>query len=500
MDTIEHQILAEGRYEPEVAIDVIEPLTFKQEDFFNYMSQRFGVSEKPYEPLKDLLSLYDIKSDEILGTGFQCQEEDKGNLASFEQAKLAVLVRMMSKINKKWRARVKLGKASMSAVLGAKAPSSTVAKRENDEMLMEYIALLRDGVPASQRGAAAPLFENAPEYAFEGGKFEHLAMLMMKYVSEFLAGRQRELVVKQNEANGWVSPEKGYAFWPDHVSPAYGASEAVDMARRAFFAYLEGVPADAQKDMARVRLLKDYFLDAEASHWEEMHAVCTLLEGEIPEEVGKFDLELKQEDLPEKVAQAFGVGTSSLPGELIGQAQCLVRLYALKHGPFDPGTDSPEKLDYLEKMKQPFYTGLAAVILYHLQIRRKSIKIEVPGETYPSVPVYKAFKNALLDAGVDLGLSLENNEPAFKSVLNTMDTKALSYMLSMFSYASNADDGRTRFLRMDYIGEQARTKVERCAFLAELPQMLKGYSCATAHFLMSTYVSELIENTHNPLN
>lgn len=101
MDTIEHQILAEGRYEPEVAIDVIEPLTFKQEDFFNYMSQRFGVSEKPYEPLKDLLSLYDIKSDEILGTGFQCQEEDKGNLASFEQAKLAVLVRMMSKINKK---------------------------------------------------------------------------------------------------------------------------------------------------------------------------------------------------------------------------------------------------------------------------------------------------------------------------------------------------------------------------------------------------------------
>ncbi len=137
-----------------------------------------------------------------------------------------------------------------------------------------------------------------------------------------------------------------------------------------------------------------------------------------------------------------------------------MRLYALKHGPFDPGTDSPEKLDYLEKMKQPFYTGLAAVILYHLQIRRKSIKIEVPGETYPSVPVYKAFKNALLDAGVDLGLSLENNEPAFKSVLNTMDTKALSYMLSMFSYASNADDGRTRFLRMDYIGEQARTKVE----------------------------------------
>ncbi len=79
-------------------------------------------------------------------------------------------------------------------------------------MLMEYIALLKDGVPASQRGAAAPLFENAPEYAFEGGKFEHLAMLMMKYVSEFLAGRQRELVVKQNEANGWVSPEKGYAF------------------------------------------------------------------------------------------------------------------------------------------------------------------------------------------------------------------------------------------------------------------------------------------------
>ncbi len=41
-----------------------------------------------------------------------------GELASFEQAKLAVLVRMMSKINKKWRARVKLGKASMSAVLG----------------------------------------------------------------------------------------------------------------------------------------------------------------------------------------------------------------------------------------------------------------------------------------------------------------------------------------------------------------------------------------------
>ncbi len=499
MARVEYEIHADGRYEPAVAINIIEPLTFNQGDFFDYMFQRFGIGEKFYEPLKELLSLYDIKIDEVLGTGFQCLEEDKGSLLALEQAKLAVLVRVMSKVNKKWRLRIKHGKASMSTVLGSNAPSSILAKRENDKLLKKYIAQLKDGVPASQRGAAAPLFENAPEHAFEGGKFEHLAILMMKYVSEFLAGLQRELVVKQNEAKGWIAPEKGYAFWPDHVSPFYGASEAISVARTAFRALLEGTPPDAQKDMARIRLLKDYFLDAEVSYWEEMHALYTLLECEIPEEVGKLDLHLKSEELLEKVAQAFDVKVSSLSGELIGQAQCLVRLYALKYGPFDPVKDYRKRLDYLEKMKQPFYTGLAAVILHHLQIRHKSIKIEVPGETYPSVPVYKTFKNALLSTHVNLDLSIESNDPAFESILKTMDTKALNYILSLFSYASNADDGHTRFLRMDYISEQARAKVERSAFLAELPQMLKGFSCATAHSLMSVYTSDLMENTYNPL-
>ncbi|MNY08496.1 hypothetical protein D3C86_1413540 [compost metagenome] len=262
---------------------------------------------------------------------------------------------------------------------------------------------------------------------------------------------------------------------------------------------MEGFPVDAQKDMARVRLLKDFFLDSEASFWQEMHALYTQLESELPEEIGKLDLRLTDEQLPEKISEAFGVEAVSLPEELIDQAKCFVRLYALKHGPFPPGTDSPEKLDYLEKMKQPFYTGLAAVILHHLQIRRKSIKIEVPGETYPNVPVFKAFKNALHDAGVNLRCSVESNDPALKSLLNTMDTKALSYMLSLFSYAANADDGHTTFLRMDYVGEQARVKIERSAFLAQLPQTLKGYSCQTAYALMRSYASDLVQNTHNPL-
>ncbi|ATE74885.1 hypothetical protein [Pseudomonas frederiksbergensis] len=203
--------------------------------------------------------------------------------------------------------------------------------------------------------------------------------------------------------------------------------------------------------------------------------------------------------MPEKVSKAFGVEVASLPKELIDQAKCFVRLYALKHGAFPPGTDSPEKLDYLEKMKQPFYTGLAAVILHYLKIRRKSINIEVPGETYPSVPVFKAFKNALRDAGVNLGCSVERNDPALKSLLNTMDTKALSYVLSLFSYTANADDGHTTFLRMDYVGEQARVKIERSAFLSQLPQALKGYSCETAYALMRSYTLHLIQNTHNPL-
>lgn len=80
-----------------------------------------------------------------------------------------------------------------------------------------------------------------------------------------------------------------------------------------------------------------------------------------------------------------------------------------------------------------------------------------------------------------------------------MDTKALSYMLSLFSYAENADDGHTTFLRMDYVGEQTRVKIERSAFLSQLPQALKGYSCETAYALMRSYTSHLIQNTHNPL-
>lgn len=89
---------------------------------------------------------------------------------------------------------------------------------------------------------------------------------------------------RQHKANGWVDPGKGYAFWPAHVLPSYGASEAINIARKALFAHMEGFPADAQKDMARVRLLKDFFLDSESNFWEEMNALYTQLESELPEE------------------------------------------------------------------------------------------------------------------------------------------------------------------------------------------------------------------------
>ncbi len=490
----------DGCYEPAIPIDMAEPQrAFDHEHFVNYMVHRFDVSEKVYEPLKDLLSLYDIKADEILGSGFQCNDEDRINMAASEEAKLTVLVREMSRTNKKWRARIKLGKGSMSAVLGSRAPSSSVAKRENDQMLRDYIFELKEGIPVSQRASAKLLLENASEQTFEGGKFEHLTSLMMKYVTEFLAGRQRELLVAQNKAQGWSDPYKGYAFWPEHVSPAYGAPAAVDIAKKAFLALLDITPPDAHKDMARVRLLKDYFLDSEGAYWEEMRSLYALLESELPDEIGRLDLQIESQDITHKVAQAFRINVSELPADLISQARCLVRLYALKHAPFEPDVDSTEKLDYLEKMQQPHYTSLAAVILYDLQTKRKSIKLEIPGETYTSVPVYKVFKNALRDAGVDLTLDVESNNQQLVSVLNTMDTKALNYILSLFSYASNADDGKSGFLRMDYVGEQAKAKVERAGLLAELPRLLKVYSCETAHFLMSTYTTSLRENTRNPL-
>ncbi|MEH6386291.1 MULTISPECIES: hypothetical protein [Pseudomonas] len=72
-------------------------------------------------------------------------------------------------------------------------------------------------------------------------------------------------------------------------------------------------------------------------------------------------------------------------------------------------------------------------------------------------------------------------------------------MVSLFSLAANADDEKASFLRMDYLAEHTRVKIERCALLAELPKMLKAYSCTAARDLMAASMSGLKAHCHNPL-
>jgi hypothetical protein len=52
---------------------------------------------------------------------------------------------------------------------------------------------------------------------------------------------------------------------------------------------------------------------------------------------------------------------------------------------------------------------------------------------------------------------------------------------------------------MEYLASQLDVKIGRTALLAELPQLLKPYSCRLANQLMVDFMSVLNEVTHNPL-
>ena len=488
-----------ARYAPAVPVNGAEPsMPFDREDFLDFLDLRFGVSEKVYEPLKALLANYGIPFHQLLGQDFPCGE-GLDDLLRYEQAKLTVLAREMSRINKKWRSHVLLVKGSMSAVFGSSAPSSITHKTRNTEMLRYYLRELKNGIPPTGLASARPLLEGPESGQLEGGYFEGRVAQMSRYVADFITGRQRELLVEQNRQQGRLHPRDGYAFWPSHVSPAEGASEAIGVARTAFVTLLSMTPPNAHKDMARVRLLKDFFLDSEASYWREMHELYSSSQRDLPREIAKIDLRLNRQQIPDAVADVFGVETTSLPNMLVEQAECLVWLYGLKHDPFGLEGASPERQAYFQQLKQPPYLALAAAILFHLQVTGSEVRVAVPGETHPGVPVYKSFRAALEAAGVNLRLGPEANDARLNTVMHQMDTKALNYMVSLFSLAANAEDGETPFVHMAHVHDHALFKIQRFGLLAELPARLKPYSCTTAYDLMGTYMSCLKEFTYNPL-
>lgn len=491
-------IETDARYEPGIPVDDREPQTpFDHGQFLDYLSVRFGVNEKPYAPLKAFLNASGIAASPLLGKGFP-ERRNLKSLAQYERAKLTILVRHMSTLNRKWRSQVLLTKPSMSAVLGSFAPGSP-HKNNNDQLLRHYLHELKRGIPPSRLACAGPLLHGSLPGRLEGGRFEERIAKASQHVADFITARQRQLLVEQNRQQGWFHPRHGLAFWPAHVSPAYGTHEAVWAARREFEALTGTLSADAENDMVRIRLLKNFFLDSEACYWSEMHALYTAALRDVPAALGRLDLRVKRHEIADAVAQAFGVDVSCIPSALVEHAECLVSLYAHKHAPFGADDNPSKRRSYLQQLKQPHYLAIAAAVLYHLSAAESKVRIEVQGETHKNIRVYNALLDALAGARTSLASSGERHETRIKLILSCMDTKALSYMVSLFSIAANADDAESDFLRMDYLAEHARMKIERYALLAELPTMLKEYSCTTAFDLMKKYMSVLAAQSHNPL-
>lgn len=489
------------RYEPGAPISALDgKARFDGDDFYKQLTAEFNVTEKAYQPLKEWLAAYGMGSQDILGSDYPEEpgSPPRDDLMRFEQAKLTVLARRMSVRNKKWRAYVLFSAPSMSTVLGSKAPSSKLHKKNRDEMLRYYLTELKEGVPSFALDSAKPLFEKSINSELPGGRFEQRSMWMTKLVADFLAGRQRERLVENNRKNGWADPVIGFAFWPAHVLPDYGSAEAVDITKKGFVGMLKVVPPDASKDMARVRLLKDHFLDAETSHWREACELNKRLMEDFPVEACKLDLNAPADEILENVAQAFDVEACDLPDDLISRAQCLVSIYGHKHCPYTDLT-SPDREAYFEGLHVAHQTAMAAALLFSLQLTSRQITLTLPGETHSNVSVYKAFVSALADCEVNLKESLAANDQKLISVVDTMDTKVLTYLTSLFSIASMGDDGHSSQLRMEYLAAQLKVKIDRTALLAELPQLLKPYSCRSANQLMIDFMSVLNEVTHNPL-
>jgi|GEM_PF-5779031 len=486
-----------AKYAPEIAIGAPNSTApFDQANFELFFCARFGVRDEMYKQLRQFLDTYSIRSNDVLGKASSYQNAGD-NLQKFERAKLAVLVAQMSRLNRKWSGLVRLPRLSMSAVLGGKAPSSA-RKTANDEMLRYYLHQLKSGIPDSEQTTARPLLECSNQRHFEGGYFEFRTIEMSRHVADFITGRQRQLVVEQNKNNGWSDPREGFLFWPPHVSPDYRAHEVIAAARSAFVELLRLTTSDADKDMARVRLLKDFFLDSESAHWQEMYELYTAVQASVPEELGLIDLRLSRDQIRDAVAGAFRVSTSSLPDTLLEQAECLVWLHALRHDPFGPADTLPARQNHHRQMQQPHYLALAAAILFHLREKRTEARIVVAGETHPKIAVYPSFLRALEAAEVNLALGPKANTSRLTTVYQEMDTKALNYMVALFSLAANAEDHRSPFLRMDYLKAHARLKIERVALLAEIPQLLKPFRCVTAYDLMAPYMSALKESGANP--
>lgn len=484
-------------FAPGVAIDSPgSENTFRQALFERYFIANFGARDDLYKQLRQFLKTHSINSQDLLGRDSSYREAST-DLLKFEQAKLAVLAAEMSCRNRKWSAQVRLVRPSMSALLGGSAPSS-IRKTENDRLLGYYLRELKSGIPDSEQASARPLLDGPDPREFAGGYFEVRTIEMSRDVANFITGRQRQRVVEQNITEGWSDPLDGVLFWPGHVSPDYRADEAMEAARAALITLHRLTPPDADKDMARVRLLKDFFLDSEASHWQEMYELYSSVQVSMPAEIGLIDLRLSRDQIREVVTSAFDAPISRMPEALVQQAECLVWLYTLRHDPFGPNSATPARRDYYRKMQQPHYIALAAAILFHLRETGVCTRIAIAGESHPNVAVYRSFMDALGEARVDPALGPEANASALRTMLQSMDTKALNHVVSLFSLAANAEDPRAPFLRMDYFKAHARLKVERVRLLAELPQWLKAFRCTTAYALMAAYMSGLRACGANP--
>jgi hypothetical protein len=474
-------------YDPATSIDALDPMEpFDKSDFADYIYARFQASEKIYEPLKDLLASYKIEPDQILGSELTTTE-NSDQLLQFERAKLLVLARSMSAKNKKWRSIVSRSKPTMSAVFGSSAPGSLTHK-EKLALSRHYITLLKNGIPAAQLDSAKPLLENITGDVFDGGTFEKLGSLMSTYTTNYITARQRELLAKSNKINGRMDGTNGYKHWPSDIPPDFGLADAIERAKDGFLLMLEQSQPDAEKDMARIRLLKDFFLDSESSFWEETHKLNLDTLNHLPPELLRLNLQMSWDQIGERVTQAFDKNSNHLPDDLLAEAECLIWLYGLKHCPITIEKADEERDIYFEGNRTPQYLAISAVILNHLRLAHKNIKIIIPGETYVKVPVYKAFQSALMDAGVDLTLGVEANKVQLTSAYRDMDTKAMAYLASLFSIATNAVDGKSNYIRPDYFLGQAEVKARRTALLAELPKMLKPYSCKTAFMHICTFI------------
>ena len=483
-------------YEPEHPVNTFQPTKqFDRKDFATYIDTHFKVVDKIYEPLKALLSSYGIDLHQIMGGDHF--REDKSESIYYEKAKLLVLVRRMSELNKKWRSILSYSKPTMSAVPGSQAPNSAT-RRDNENLHRYYISCLKQGIPPAQQDAARPLLDKTVPDVYQGGHFEWSVLNMSSVIADFISARQRRILVLSNKQNNKVHSIHGHNFWPEDVSPEFGIAEAINTVRDAFNRVLNTTNSDAKMDIARIRLLKDFFLDSESSYWRETYELNQAATADFPIALERLDLTVGQHNIYEKVAQAFDTSLENLPSNLVMQAKCLVWLCVLKNHPIK-GTDPTKRKEHFQKFQLPHYIALTAVMLNDWRLSHKKAEVRIPGDTNKKVLVYKSFQQALIDAEVNLDIEIEANIEQLDIVFYKIDTKVMAYMAAFFSLATNADDAYSKILRTEYVKGHAEVRIRRTELLAELPKMLKPYSCLTTFKIIRDFTSLMIKHTHNPL-